>query len=105
MMTTTALLTDATATGPGTSNTLAGPATVQAVGLVSSATGQAVIDIEVSNNGVNWITHDTITLTLSTPEASAGIEIDAPWAFIRANVTSISGTGAEVSVFLGENNG
>lgn len=100
-MTTTALLTDATATGPGASNPLAGPATVQATGLVSSATGQAVIDIEVSNNGLNWLPHDTITLTLSTTEASAGVEIDAPWALIRANVTSISGAGARVSVFMG----
>jgi hypothetical protein len=77
------------------------PSTIQAVGATTSGAGAAIIAIEVSNDGVNWLPYDTISLTLSTTPASAGIEMDAPWTNVRGNVTSISGTGAAVSLYMG----
>jgi len=48
----------------------------------------------------NWVTIGDISLTLSTSVATDGFAIDAPWLYIRANVESISGTGAAVTVWL-----
>ena len=71
------------------------------MGSASSGTGSTTVAVEVSNNNTDWLTHGTITLTLSTTKATAGIEMDAPWAYVRGNVTAISGTGAAVSLFMG----
>jgi len=97
------LLESVTATGPGVSveNPGGGKATFQATGATSSGAGAATIAIEVSNDRINWLTHDTLTIALSTTSASAGIEMDAPWAYVRGNVTAISGTGAAVSLTMG----
>ncbi len=99
----TVLLLDAkTTTGAGSTFPFpSGRATLQAVGSVSASTGSVAVDIQVSNDGVNWLTLGTITLSLTTSESSDGFAADAPWSFVRANVTSISGTDAEVSVFMG----
>jgi len=75
--------------------------TFQATGDTTSGAGAATIAIEVSNNATNWLLHDTIALTLSTTPVSAGIEMDAPWTYVRGNVTAISGTGAAVSLYMG----
>ena len=70
---------------------------VTGVGAVS-----ATILIEVSNDGVNFITPGIATVTLSgTNVAVDGTSSAAPWAFVRANVTAISGTGASVTVLMG----
>lgn len=98
------LLLNATATGPSIASSLplSGLATFHASGTVSSGTGSATINIEVSNDATNWLVHDTITLALSTSAASAGIEMSgALWAFVRANVVALSGTGASVTVTMG----
>ena len=98
-----ALLTNAT-TAPTVSNAMSvgdGEMTVQATGSVSSGTGSATVEVQVSNDGVAWLVHDTITLALSTARATAGVEMDAPWAFIRTNLSAISGIGAAVTVTLG----
>jgi hypothetical protein len=97
----TILLNAVTATGAGTSVQRSGYATYHATGATTSGIGAATIVIEVSNDGSNWLTKETINLTLSTTPASAGYEMDAPWTYVRGNVTSISGTGASVSLYMG----
>jgi hypothetical protein len=85
-----------------------GVRTFQAYGATSSGAGAATIVIEVSNieaavnsTNVDWITAGTITLTLATTRSSDGFTMDAPWRNVRARVTAISGTGAAVSVVMG----
>mgnify|MGYP007003532715 CR=1 FL=1 len=74
--------------------------TFQAYGSTTSGSGSATIDIEVSNNNINWIVAGTITLTLGTTETSDGFAVRASWIYARANVTAISGTGAKVSAVM-----
>jgi hypothetical protein len=75
--------------------------TFQAVGTTSSGAGAATIVCRGSNDGSNWISLATITLTLSTTASSDGFAMDAPWRNIQCEVTAISGTGASVSVYVG----
>lgn len=96
-----ALLSLALAPGAGASQPCRQGATFHATGQTTAGAGQAVIDIEVSNDGVNWLPHDTILLTLSTVMGQAGIEMDASWLQVRGNLRSISGTGAAVSLTMG----
>lgn len=96
------LLDSADGTGAGSTFPLpSGRVTLQANGSVSASTGSASIAVQVSNDGANWLTLGTITLSLTTSESSDGFASDAPWAFVRGNVTSISGTGAAVSLLMG----
>lgn len=98
----TKLLNNTTDTGVGPSVSKNAPkAAIQATGATTAGTGSATLVVEVSNDGANWLPHDTLTLTLSTVVATAGIEMDAPWAYVRGNVTAISGTGAAVSLIMG----
>ena len=97
------LLNNVTATGASPA-TNTGDATVmafQAVGQTTSGSGAATIEIDVSNDGVNWLALGIITLSLSTTPSTDGFSSTAPWAFTRADVKSISGSGASVSVLLG----
>lgn len=96
------LLTAATTTGAGAAF---GPfdspnMTFQASGAVSASTGAASIKIQVSNDGTNWLDLGTITLTLGTAATSDGFAAYAAWSNVRANVDSISGTNASVTVTL-----
>lgn len=75
--------------------------TFQLYGKTESGSGAVSCDVEVSNDGVNWLLAGTITLTLSTTLSSDGFEIKAPWTFIRGEITSISGTGAIASLVMG----
>jgi len=62
----------------------------------------ATVNIEVSNDGTNWVATPMGTITLSgTTSASDGFTSAAPWKWVRANVTAISGTGATVVVKMG----
>jgi hypothetical protein len=56
--------------------------------------------IEVSNDGVNYITMGTITLTLGTSVTSDGFAVANSYEYYRANVSAISGTGANVTVYM-----
>lgn len=97
-----ALLSGVTATGAGSVfENSAERITLQADGRTTSGSGSAAVNVEVSNNRVNWLTLGTITLTLSSTSSSDGFVAYAPWKFIRGNVTSISGTGASVSLNIG----
>lgn len=94
---------------PGVTTTVTGDglykdspnATYQAV---VSGTGAvtATVVIDVSNDNINWL--DTVmgTITLSgTTSDSDGFTTNAPWKYVRARVTAISGTGATVQVYTG----
>jgi hypothetical protein len=63
----------------------------------------ATVDIEVSNDGSTWVdtVAGTITLSGTTSHADGFTTTAAPWKFVRANVTAISGTGATVQVWMG----
>lgn len=102
------LLNAATATGAGTAwnpkDTSAVATYVQhsfqATGYTSTSTGAATVLIQVSNDGVNYITLGTITLTLGTSVTSDGFAAANTWEYYRANLSAISGTGATVSVYM-----
>lgn len=96
------ILDAATATGAGNVATLdTVDLTFQAAGTTSSGSGSATVVIQVSDNNSDWLTLGTITLTLGTTSTSDGFASAATWAFVRANVTAISGTDATVSVWMG----
>lgn len=81
--------------------------TFQAHGTTTAGSGASVIKIEGNNISENaadalWVTLGTISLTLGTTEVTDGFAVEASWDFVRANVTSISGTNASVSVYMGE---
>lgn len=74
----------------------------QLVGTVASGAGAVSVDIEASNDGVNFQVIGTISLALSSTAACDGFASNAAWLNVRANVTSISGTTATVDLFMGE---
>lgn len=99
---TQALLSAATSTGAGTSFEPAGISrSFQLTGAVSSSTGSATVDVEVSNDGTNFITLGTISLSLTTSTSSDGFVSTTAWRYVRGNVTAISGTGASVTLTMG----
>lgn len=72
-------------------------ATVTGTGAVT-----ATVVIEVSLDNTNWVATPLGTITLSgTTSASDGFTTDAPWKYVRARVTAITGTGAGVTVDMG----
>ena len=89
-------------TGAGTKIYKDSPyATFQAV-LTGTGAVTATVTIEVSNDGTNWGATVMGTITLSgTNAVSDGFTTVAPWRFVRANVTAISGTAATVQVYMG----
>lgn len=98
------LLDNSITTDTGTSIFKDAPAaTFQAYGTTSAGAGAAVILIQGSNVDVtaNFITIGTIGLTLGTSSTSDGFTTTAPWKYVRAKVSSISGTNATVSVVMG----
>ena len=94
------LLDGATATGTSTLTINDAPAdkSCQASASTSSGTGSAVVDIEGSNDNSNWITLGTITLSPTTSGVTDGFAINAIWRNIRANLSTVSGTGSSVTV-------
>lgn len=103
MSTKSLLVNGVTATGavPVVATCAASGTTFQAFGTTTAGSGAATVVIQVSNDGANWIDLGTITLTLGTSATTDGFAALAAWAFVRANVTAISGTGASVSVYMG----
>jgi hypothetical protein len=72
----------------------------QANGLTTASTGTATVLIQVSNDGVNFITLGTITLTLGTSVTSDGFAVANTWEYYRANLSAVSGTNAQVTVYM-----
>lgn len=82
--------------------------TFQAMGTTSAGVGASAIIIEGSNKAtpvttttVDWTTLGTISLTLGTTQTSDGFVSYAAWRWIRARVSSISGTDATVNAWAG----
>lgn len=73
-------------------------ATVSGTGVVT-----ATVTIEFSNDGTNVCSTvgGTITLSGTTSDSDGFTTQSAPWKYVRANVTAISGTGATVQVLMG----
>ena len=71
----------------------------QAVGVMSSSTGTASVVIEVSNDGVNYVTLGTITLALTTSPSSDLFFAYTIYEFYRARVTQITSNGT-VTVYM-----
>jgi hypothetical protein len=102
------LLSNATSTGAGTAWNPRDTSAVatytqhsfQAIGLTTASTGAATVLIEVSNDGVNFLTMGAITLTLGTSATSDGFAAANSYEYYRANVSSISGTNAKVTVYM-----
>lgn len=69
-------------------------ATVEGTGNVS-----ATVRVEASNDLKAWLLLGTITLA-GANIASDGLTSIAAWAHVRAVVTAITGTGAEVNVTM-----
>ena len=70
--------------------------------VVGTGAVTATVIIYVSNTGDDddWIDAGTITLSGTTSDAD-GFAMEAKWAYTKANVSAISGTGAAVTVVMG----
>ncbi|MGH6625152.1 MAG: hypothetical protein ACRECD_01170 [Burkholderiaceae bacterium] len=96
------LLTAATTVAAGSRVAgVSGQKTFQASGSTSSGTGAATILVQGSHDGTNWDTIGTISLTLATTTSSDSFASNDRYAYVRGNVTAISGTGAAVSLTAG----
>lgn len=70
--------------------------------VVGTGAVTATVIIYVSNTGASddWITAGTITLSGTTSDVD-GFAMSAKWAYMKANLSAISGTGAAVTVTMG----
>jgi hypothetical protein len=91
------LLDAQTTVAAGQATQLAGAHHTFQATVTGTGTVTANVLIQCSNNGTGWLTLGTITLS-GTTSITDGFASAAPWAFVRANVTAISGTGAAVTV-------
>jgi hypothetical protein len=94
---------------PGSTSTVTGPwlykdspySTFQGI-VTGTGAVTATIVIDCSNDGVNAVATVLGTITLSgTTSASDGFTTAAPWKYVRARVTAITGTGATAQVYMG----
>ena len=97
-----AIVTGVTAPGTGAwAEKETAKTTVQAI-VTGTGAVTATVVIDCSNDGVNACSTPLGTITLSgTTSSSDGFTTDAPWKFIRARTTAISGSGATVVVLKG----
>lgn len=75
--------------------------TYEFVGSTTAGTGTAVIGIQGSNLQSSWSTIATTSLTLGTVTTSATAAGTDRWVWLRAVVTTLTGTGASVSITAG----
>ncbi len=93
------LITDAIATGAGQPHKSNTPKrTIQAT-VVGDGAVTATVLVEGRNNGVDWLTLATITLS-GTDSDSDGVALESPWAEVRAECTAVTGTDATLNVVL-----
>jgi len=64
----------------------------------------ATVLIEASNDGINFGTRSTLNLSGNNYASQLFNDTLAPFPFVRATVTAISGTGAAVTVTMGGSN-
>jgi len=73
---------------------------VQVFGRTTSGAGAAQVKIWGSNSttaGIPWIPVCTVDLTLGTTMIADGAVVEFSWKFVRAELVSISGTGATIT--------
>jgi hypothetical protein len=76
---------------------------IQLTGVTTAGAGSATILIQGSNDGVNWWTIATSTLTTNTTIGTAAATgndfqaVNSPWKYLRCNITAISGTNCAVT--------
>jgi hypothetical protein len=94
--------TSATGTATGNAHYKDAPQTTFQGIVAGTGVVTATIIIDCSNDGTNWCSTALGTITLSgTTSATDGFTTSAPWKYVRARVTAISGTGAVVTVLRG----
>lgn len=95
------ILSDATTTATGNWHFKDAPKVAIQANVVGSGSVAATIVIEASNDGTYALATALGTITLSgTDNDSDGFTTDAPWKYIRARITAISGTSATVTVLV-----
>lgn len=71
-------------------------------GTTSAGSGSAIVVVEVRNSeNSSWKTMATVTLTLGTAVTSDGFVSSAAWRYVRARVTTLTGTTATVAANVG----
>lgn len=102
------LIEDVTSTGSGPTVKVAGASfNVHATAQTTSGSGSSVVVIEGSNlpnpsKNSDWLELGTITLSPDTNGASDGFPVAASYDKLRARVTTMSGTGNRLSVYVCE---
>jgi hypothetical protein len=99
----------ATATGEGeVHQVVCTDRTFHVYGATTAGAGSVTVVIEASDlpspatsTRVDWVTLGTVTLTLSTTRTGDGFASQARWRHVRPYVTAISGTGANVTAYIG----
>jgi hypothetical protein len=76
--------------------------TFQLIGSTDSGVGSTTVDVEFSNDPLQemWLLGGTITLTLGTTKTTDGFFTQANWSFVRGKVTTLTGTGARVTLLM-----
>lgn len=93
------LLENATVPGIGEKEHPNGPCSYQA-SVSGSGLVSAVVEIQVSNDDDNWMWLGTISIN-GTDSATDGFPCEKHYAIARAELISISGTGAAVNAAIG----
>ena len=76
--------------------------TYQAVLTTTSGSGTATVNVYGSNDGVNFCNTAIGTITLSgVSGTNDGFTVTAPWKYVKAILTSLTGTGAACYVTQG----
>jgi len=73
----------------------------QLTGTTSAGAGTASVDIEVSNDGTNFLKMANLSLVLGTSVTQAACYSLVPWRYVRGNVIAITGTDASVTLTMG----
>lgn len=96
---TTTLLAAADTTGAGAAAVPNSSLLTFQATLSDTTTPAATIDIEFSNNGVQYVAG--VTIGLSGALDTEIVQVEAGYKYVRANVTAISGTDATATVVMG----
>ena len=99
----TTLLDGVTATGVGTGvQPVSAQRTFHAKLTTSAGNGSATVRVEVSNDNVGWITAGAIEFASAASPQNDGFSSATPWKYVRGNVTAIAGTGAALTLTMGQ---
>lgn len=68
--------------------------------LNGASADSATVTLQGSNDNTNWLTLATFSPTSAVPDV--GSQVVSTYAYMRGNLTAISGTGASVTMISGE---